>query len=299
MKKWLKLSIVTNPIMVEAIADFLIGVIGAGVEIGVDEHIESKVVNGFVEKENPGRQEIFDTVEQVKGYLKELSGIFKTSDPELSWQIIEEEDWSQNWKKHFLPFAIIPGLIIAPTWEEYNATNPDERVIVMDPGMAFGTGHHATTSLALQFLADELKKPTTTENSVLDVGTGTGILAMAAGLMGAAKVVAIDNDIDAVMAAMENVERNKLSTIISASGKPLEELQERFTIVVANIIFDVLQQIALDLYRVTEAQGALILSGILHGEQARQTILTFEKIGFHFLKEEKRGEWAALLFRKI
>ncbi len=129
--------------------------------------------------------------------------------------MIDEEDWGKNWKDHFKPFTIVPGLVIAPTWEEYQPA-AGEAVITMDPGMAFGTGHHATTSLSL-----ELIRRTLVENGgqrLLDVGTGTGILGMAALLFGAKDVLGLDNDPEAVSAAEENVRRNSLQD--SYADKP-------------------------------------------------------------------------------
>lgn len=296
MKKWLKITIISNPVLVDSISDYMVGIIGAGVEIGVDEHISLTTLNGFVASSNPEQKEIERVVVQIENYMNELAGIFKVEVPQLSWVVIEDEDWGKSWKKHFTPFAIVPGLVIAPTWEQYQA-GKDEHVIVMDPGMAFGTGHHATTALTLQLINEKLQDFGSGQ-SVLDVGTGTGILGMAAALYGAEKVLGIDNDQDAVVAARENVLRNNLTSVMEVNDSLLVDLKEQYTLVVANIIHDVLVLMAEDLQRLTTTGGRLILSGILHGPQVQNIISIFHGCGFTLEKEKQREEWAALQFIK-
>ena len=297
MNKWLKIKIVSNPVLVDSLSDYLVGIIGAGVEIGVEDHVFLTTINGYVENVNPGRKEIDGVVTQVRDYLIDLAGIFSVEAPQLSWEVIEDEDWGKTWKKHFSPFAIIPDLVVAPTWEKYQA-GKGEHVIVMDPGMAFGTGHHATTALTLQLLGEELPDIGLGRN-VLDVGTGTGILGMAAVLFGAEKVLGIDNDLDAVMAARENVLRNNLSTVMEVSDRPLGDLDDQYALVVANIIHDVLVQMANDLQRLTATGGKLILSGVLHGSQAQNIISVFRSCSFTLEKQMQREEWAVLQFIKM
>ncbi len=296
MKKWLKITIVGEPVLVDSIADFLVGVIAAGVEIGVDDHIAQTTLNAFVEKESPAQEEIDSIVAQIHSYIEELAGIFHVDSPDLSWEIVEDEDWGKSWKKHFTPFNIVPGLVIAPTWENYQA-DIDEQVIIMDPGMAFGTGHHATTALSLQMIMEELQNARS-GTSTLDVGTGTGILGMAASLYGAERVLGIDNDMDAVMAARENVERNNLTSVMEVSESSLADLSDTYSLVVANIIHDVLLLMAEDLKRLTTTGGKLILSGILQGQQAKNVVSAFQGVGFKLEKELQREEWTALCFNK-
>lgn len=297
MKKWLKITLVVEPILVESLADFLVGIIDAGVEFGVDEEVSLRTMNVYVEQENLSTEEMQTIVSRVDQHGRELADIFRVTVPQLNWEVIEEEDWGSNWKKHFIPFAVTANLVIAPTWENYNAIG-DEKVVVMDPGMAFGTGHHATTALVVQFLEDEIqmgrKSPT-----VLDVGTGTGVLGMAAALFGAQKVYGIDNDPVAVTVAGENCQLNDLAHIMEVGAQPLAEVNAIYSIVVANIIHDVLIEMAADMRRVTEIGGKLILSGILDGEQTESAISFYEKNGFDLQKRRNLKEWTALLFKRI
>jgi ribosomal protein L11 methyltransferase len=291
----LKITIKTDPLLVEPISDFLVGMIEAGVETGARDEPLFGTVNGYIQKANLDVDEVDDILAQVSSYLAELANIFNVAKPGLSSTMIDEEDWGKSWKEHFKPFAIVPGLVIAPTWEEYRPA-AGEVVITMDPGMAFGTGHHATTSLSLDFIRETLSGKAGLR--LLDVGTGTGILGMAAVLFGAEAVLGIDNDPEAVSAAEENVRRNSLQDHMQISLAPLSSLLEPYEVVVANIVHDVLISMSGDLTRLTAAGGELILSGILTGEQVANIIRVFTSNGFQLSGQESRQEWSALRFKK-
>jgi len=186
MKSWLKITLVTDPVLVETLADFLVGIIGSGVEVDLAESSSQQIIKVYVEKENPSGEEVQQIITRISDYGGEMAEIFNVEAPKLNHEIIGEEDWGVTWKKHFSPYRLTPHLVIAPTWERYEAQGK-EKVIVMDPGMAFGTGHHATTALVARFMEEEILERGN-YHSVLDVGTGTGILGMAAALFGAVRV---------------------------------------------------------------------------------------------------------------
>jgi ribosomal protein L11 methyltransferase len=293
--QWLKLTIKTDPLLVEPIGDYLAGVIEAGVETGARDELLYGTVNAYLQQANPSREEVEAILVRLSAYLAELAEIFHVSRPVLSSTMIDEEDWGKSWKEHFKPFTIVPGLVIAPTWEEYLPA-AGEAVITMDPGMAFGTGHHATTSLSLHFIRETLAG--NGGPRLLDVGTGTGILGMAAVLFGAGDVLGIDNDPEAVAAAEENVRGNSLQDHMRISLAPLASLSEPYDIVVANIVHDVLLGMVDDLTRLTADGGTLILSGILAGEQAANIRTVFTAKGLRLSGHKERQEWAALRFTK-
>jgi ribosomal protein L11 methyltransferase len=295
-KKWLKITIKADPVLVEAISDFLMGIIGAGVETGAVDEDSYGTINGYVEQADPDQAVIDSILDKVSAYLSEMASLFSVFEPTLTSTIIEEEDWGKSWKEHFKPFAIVPGLVISPTWEEYRA-QPGELLIEIDPGMAFGTGHHATTSLSLKCIKEVLES-SDTDQRLLDVGTGTGILGIAAALFGAVEVLGIDNDPEAVSAAKENVARNRLQKSMQVSLAPLSTLEVSYDVVVANIIHDVLVELSADLIRLTTTGGVLILSGILIGEQVESVVSLFTEAGFSLKKEEVSGEWVVLMFVK-
>ena len=294
-KKWLQVTIMADPALIESISDFLIGVLDAGVEAAAIDEPGYGTINGYIQDPDPDPQEVQRILNQVSAYLSELQAIFNVSAPKLTSKIIEDEDWGKRWKEHFTPFTIVPGLVIVPTWEEYTPKE-DESVITMDPGMAFGTGHHATTSLTLEFIRETLAG--TNGKRLLDVGTGTGILGMGGVLFNATEVKATDNDPDAVQAAKENVVFNDMQEKMDVSLSSLSEITEPYEIVVANIVHDVLIGMADDLVRLTQKGGFLILSGLLAEVQLENISRVFSEKGLSPAGEKIRGEWSAIRFVK-
>ncbi len=294
-RTWSKIAITTDPALVDAISDFLMGVTDAGIEIGVNDQATQQTINVYLAEADLEQSEKDRIIDQISAYLDYIAEIFQATRPVLTVSDFGEEDWGSTWKKHFVPFAIVSGLIIAPTWERYEA-GPGETVIVMDPGMAFGTGHHATTSLSLALVREVVQNKVGAR--VLDVGTGTGILGMTAALFGAAEVLGIDNDPEAVAAAEENVRRNGLEKIMRVAATPLASLTGAYSLVVANIIHDTLLDMAPVLSGLVEPAGALVLSGILQGPQTDNIVRCFEQRGFRPESCTESAEWSALLFVK-
>ena len=296
-KTWLKITIETSPILVETLTDYLVGVHEAGVELVANKNEEpTGALLCYIRQENLTTEQAETLFRQISLFSFEMATIFNVDVPQLSWEFFEEEDWGKNWKEHFVPFAIVPGLVIAPTWEHYEA-KAGEKVIVMDPGMAFGTGHHATTSLSLGFVQEVMV--TGNHKTVLDVGCGTGILAMGAVLFGAEKVLGLDNDPDAVSAATANVLYNKQDAQIDIVITSVEEIEGEYDVVVANIIHDVLAALADALTARTRAGGYLILSGVLAEDQADSITSIFKEHGFSLVRKVEKGEWAAVLLQKM
>ena len=294
-QKWLQVTVTADPALIESISDFLIGVLDAGVEAAAIDEPDYGTINGYIQDPDPDPKEVERILDQLSAYLDELKDIFKVPAPKLMSKIIEDEDWGKNWKKHFKPFAIVPGLVIVPTWEEYTPKE-DESIITMDPGMAFGTGHHATTSLTLEFIRESLSE--SSDKTVLDVGTGTGILGMAAVLFDADKVRATDNDPEAVKAAKENVVFNGMQDKMDVSLDTLDEITESYDVVVANIVHDVLISMADDLVRLTAEGGSLVLSGLLAEKQLGNINRIFSEKGLSPVGEKIRDEWSAIRFIK-
>jgi ribosomal protein L11 methyltransferase len=214
----------------------------------------------------------------------------RTSRPILRPRLEEVvgDAWRDAWKEHFAPFALTPRLTIAPPWS-VPAPQPGTRVLVLEPGRAFGTGLHASTSLVASLL--DRRAAFLAGTVVLDVGTGSGILALAALALGAARAVGLDVDPEAVAVALENAGRNNLADRFSARVGSAVDAGGRFPVVLANIEAKILGPIAGDLVACVAAGGLVILSGILAGE--RDTMVTrYEGLGLRHLETVQRGEAA-------
>ena len=183
--------------------------------------------------------------------------------------------------------------MVKPTWESYTPQEGD-RIIEIDPGMAFGSGTHETTSMCLGFLEDYL----TPGARVIDVGTGSGILAIGAALLGAGKVLAIDIDPTAVKVARENVAHNHLEEKIQCvQGDLLEQRAEQCDLCVANIIADVICGFAAPLQEHIVPGGLFVCSGIIR-EREQDVLDALQQAGYELVEERKKGEWVAMISRR-
>lgn len=206
-----------------------------------------------------------------------------------------EEDRGAVHREEFRPFLAAPGLVIAPAWEAYEP-RPGEAVIAIDPGLAFGSGFHASTRLALGLVGELCAAAA--PRRLLDVGTGTGVLALAGAVRGAGEVVAVDADPDAVAAARANVARNGFSDRVRVGGWSLAEIAGEFEVIVANITEDVLRALAAQIAAHLAPAGALVLSGILAGGQETAVRAAYEELGLSCRETRTEGEWVAMLLAR-
>ena len=217
----------------------------------------------------------------------------ETGQVSLESQELAEEDWADNWKKYYEPARITHDLTIVPSWTDYEAT-PGEKIIKLDPGMAFGTGTHPTTKMSLFALEQVLRGGET----VIDVGTGSGVLSIASSLLGAKEIYAYDLDDVAVRVAQENIALNPgMDNIQVAAGDLLRGVDLEADVIVANILADVLIHLTEDAYRLVKDQGYLILSGII-SEKWDMVRASAEAAGFFLETHLIQGEWNACVFKK-
>jgi len=205
---------------------------------------------------------------------------------------VENEDWLENWRRNFTITELTAKTLVVPTWQELPQTETRLGLRIY-PGQGFGTGTHETTRLAADFLEKELAK-TQKPAAVLDVGTGSGILAILAAKRGAAKVLALDVDADALINARENCAHNQELESIVLSRMPVADVDETFDIVVANIIAPILRQLAPGFPALVKAGGHLILSGMLR-EQLPEVMEIYSGLGFAIKESAVAGAWAACL----
>lgn len=212
---------------------------------------------------------------------------------EITYTEVHEDDWAHEWKKYYKPFEIAPGLVICPVWEEYTP-EPGQRVIFLDPGKAFGTGTHETTSLCAQ----KILKYRDGVHSLYDVGCGSGILAIIGAFYGIDRVAGVDIDEKAIEASNENAALNQMDgTIDFKLGNLIDLFSEPADMIVANIIADIIILLAADIHRLMHDKTVFIASGIL--VEKREVVETaLLENGFEILEVEEKGEWCVIVSKK-
>lgn len=249
----------------------------------------------------PGNEQGADMLQSVRAMLAEM----KSGDPEGRYGRLEaelasirEEDWANNWKQYFKPFKVGEKLVIKPSWEEYD--NSDGRIILeIDPASSFGTGKHHTTRLCLEVLEKYLNKG----DKLLDMGCGSGILSIGAMLLGAKSAVAVDIEENAAATALENAVKNHISPDvyktyfgnILTDEKLADEIDDKYDIIAANIVADVLIAMKESFLRYLKKGGILIVSGIIE-ERMDEVIDELKSVGFKEPEPEVREGWAAVKF---
>ncbi|WP_054956676.1 50S ribosomal protein L11 methyltransferase [Paenibacillus dakarensis] len=320
---WHELTIHTTEESVEMISNFLHEAGAGGVSIEESGTLNKKrstphgewfgdvpfndipegqaVIKGYF-SEDMNLEEIKD---EIAPRVEELS-LFGINTGEVRYELktVNEEEWATAWKQYFKPIRVSERLTIRPSWEEYTPESADERIIELDPGMAFGTGAHPTTSLCLRALDSVIQGG----EEVIDVGTGSGILSIGAVHLGASKVLALDLDPVAVHSAIENTQLNgmenqivvkesDLLTVITDGG--MEELGVKLPVklVVANILAEVILLFTDDVYAALQPGGYYIASGIYKNkvDVVEQALVSS---GFEIEKIHREDDWVAFVARK-
>lgn len=302
---WLELTVQAHHDAVESVSELLSRYTTGGVAIEepielFDEGQEYRVISGkpvvmhaylpLDGKEEEARQRIAEG-------LWHLSSIGEHFVGDLQTRTVNEEDWANAWKDYFHVTHIGRRLVIRPSWREYTP-KPDEVIITLDPGMAFGTGLHPTTRMCLE----QVETRVGSGMRILDVGTGSGILAIAAGKLGAESVYAIDNSSVAVESASANVALNDLSERVKVvlgtlDDAEAERLAGQFDLVLANIIAHVIGSIAPQLARVLAPDGLLIVSGIIEA-RLHDALDPLLASGLVLLEQVMIEDWMALILRR-
>ncbi len=235
-----------------------------------------------------------ENIRSIIGDIEELKGrsAFPLGTLETARREVDGDDWIDIWKKHFRPLHIGERVVVCPEWIEY-APKEGEAVVRLDSNMAFGTGEHETTAMCLELLQQYLRPG----DAVVDVGCGSGILGIAALLMGAGFAYMTDIDYVAVQSAAHNAALNGVDGRAKiALSDLLEDADVRGQVMTANITADILCRLAGSIPKNLCPGGALILSGIIAPKLA-QVIAAYEGVGLHLVKQLQRGEWYALAFR--
>lgn len=317
---WLELSVTVDNEAVEAVSELLArygyngGVVvepawtpgDEGPEFSYDAARPS-VIKTYLPLDAQA-EEARQRIEQALWHLGQMRPV-----GQLQARTLEEEDWANAWKQHYSVLRVGERTVVVPSWLEHQA-EPGEIVLRLDPGMAFGTGLHPTTQLCLRLLERYARQG----RRVLDLGTGSGILAIAAAKLGAGPVLALDNDPVAAEVAAENVARNGVAGVVQAAegslgaggtmghwltgdfGKGVAERAEatppahQFDLIAANLIAKVLVILAADLAAALAPGGVLVSSGIIDTREA-DVVAAFEAVGLRQVERHVEGEWVALV----
>lgn len=307
---WAEISIQTTHEATEAVAELFHEVGATGVVIEdpelVEEYRRSGVWDycGIPEAEDNSIVTIKAYL-TIDGELEDKIGRFEARVEELAscgidkgkgiitWQEIKEEDWENSWKEYFHATKIGDRIVIKPSWEDY-APKEGEVVLELDPGMAFGTGTHHTTSMCLRLLEGLVQEG----QEIFDIGTGSGVLSIAAAKLGAEKILAVDYDDLAVRIAKENIAVNHTENIITArQGDLFKGIEGEADLIIANIIADIIIRLLPDAPAHLKRSGRMIVSGIIQ-DRIDDVIAKVEEVGMVTEHIERSGDWAAMVLKR-
>lgn len=284
---WLQLSLRAPSAALDTISNFLIERGSPGVLLRRNE------VRAFFAR--PAKS--LALKRDIQRFLRGIKGIYPgVGEQALSWTVLKDRNWSRSWRRFFSPQKVGKSFCVTPPWAD---PPPSRRrqVITIEPGMAFGTGTHATTRCCLEFLEEASAALGGQRFTALDVGTGSGILAIALAKLGAARVLGLDMDSIALKAARLNVRQNRVGRTVRLSHSKLGVIRESFSVVVANLTAETILGLASLLEKRVSARGYLVLSGILR-PRADEVVRRFCPDPFALVHEATRREWVTLLLEK-
>lgn len=283
----MEISITIDPVALEAASAFLI-------DLGCEGIVTGNFDDTTLKSYFPDTEDMDMLRNKVDVFLTEILDIFPgIQQPALDIKRIENQDWSTSWRSFFYLDQITENLMILPAWEEM-PENINCHVIRIDPGTAFGTGKHPTTRMCLAALEETGLKD---HWNMLDVGTGSGILSVYGAMLGADRVVAIDNDPEAVRWARKNIDLNDLPVQIEISDTPIEQIEGSYQVITANIILNTILELSGFFPRLLAPEGNLILSGLLR-DQVPQVENLFMEYGLKRKKLMHMEEWACLVLER-
>lgn len=301
-REWYELSVEADAEAVEPISE-LLGRYGFNEGVAIDEpyiqdgdgdNLEVDTTKPFIIRTYIADSDFKpEVIEDLRASLRLLSGLRPIG--ELKISTLKEEDWANSWKEHFQVHRIGDRVVIRPPWREYEPAE-GEVVVELDPGMAFGTGLHPTTRLSVLGVEQVLQAG----DRVFDVGTGSGILAIAALKLGAESADAVDVETVAIGATKDNAERNGVANLLHVehgSVGPDEPFQGVYDVVLANIIARILIELSADLVRQTRSGGHLVLAGIIESREA-EVVEAFAALDAKIVTRRQHEDWVSLVLVK-
>ena len=293
--KWIELSVVADSELIDPLVQIFDRYSKNGVVLeNVGENIEysnnATKVRTYL-KSDTDYEIVFNQIDIGVRLLAHVGEVSK-----LSKRVLNEKEWHESWKKHFSILEVGKTLAIVPSWLKSKKVNR-KIVIELDPGMAFGTGHHPTTRMCLEML-ETLVKPC---HTVLDLGCGSGILSIASAKMGSEKVIGIDNDETAIKVARENIKINGIGDSVSISnGSVPNKNIDKYSndIVVANISSKVILDLSKEITEYLKPKGYLLISGFLDNTES-EIIDVFKKLNLNVVSKLGAADWVALCLRNV
>lgn len=248
--------------------------------------------------DNNQGNELLNEVRKIIDGFKNDESIIDFGRLEIELRTVSDEDWANNWKQYFKPFVIADRIVIKPSWEEYNDSTEGKIVLEIDPGMSFGTGQHFTTRLCIEQIEKYLKDGM----EVLDMGCGSGILSIAAILLGAKNAVGVDIDENATRIAAENAEMNNIYNDrfkiycgnVTDDEKLCQEIgYDKYDMIVVNIIADIIIGMSSSFPKFLKKGGLVIASGIIK-KYLQNIIDNFQSLGFEIMEINEREDWVSV-----
>lgn len=301
--RWLEIRIAVPEVAADLVGQILTEMGSMGLIVGERQLDTFSVPDPHSFQNDPVLRAFFAYPDDPAGFRQQVLGQIQALQPFLAGVDIPEPeireladaDWAHNWRQHFPPLQCGEKLVICPSWVEW-PRQPGQVVLTLDPGQAFGTGTHATTGLCLELMV-ELWAGAQRPASVLDVGTGSGILAMAAAALGAEQVVGCDIDGEACRVARENIDNNSLRDRVTITERPLDLISGHFDLVLANILASENIRLAHHFLSHLKREGILLLSGIL-AEQENQVAQTFAPLPVTLKEVRRRDEWICMVYQR-
>ncbi|WP_101772722.1 50S ribosomal protein L11 methyltransferase [Peptostreptococcus faecalis] len=310
-ESWIEVSIKTTTEAVEAITNILFenGAQGAMIDDPKDfmfqkaheydwDYVEEDMYRRsdeavVIKTYIPEEKNVSEFISIISEKIKNLSSFgLDIGEGEVTTNSVKEDDWANNWKQYYKTFKIGDRIVIKPQWEEYSSKD-NEIVIEMDPGMAFGTGSHETTSMCIE----NIEKYINNDSLVIDIGTGSGILGIIAAKLGAKEVIGIDIDELAVKVAKQNILNNnvdeKMSVVCGNLADDIDK-NKKADIVVANIMADIVIFLSDSVKSFLKEDGVFITSGIIL-DKIDEVSSALEKNGFTIVDIQKKGEWSCIV----
>lgn len=281
------MSMVDNGLMIEDYSD-----VTEGLNAIYGELLDEEIINK--DKSRAAVSVYLSEDKNVPEILSSLKAKFEGLGIKVEFETIglKEDDWAECWKKYYKPLHIGQNVVIVPMWENYEAKETDV-IVKIDPGMAFGTGTHETTALCAELIEKYMPKG----SRVLDVGTGSGILAVLASKLGAGEVEALDIDPNAVKAAKENCLANDALNVTCRQSDLIRAASGKYDFISANIVADIIIRMAENVGDYIKKGGILIVSGIIE-TQAEQVYGVLTGKGFSLLSKLNKNDWNAFAFIK-